>query len=835
MIRPAFQSRKGSILLVALCFVTVLGISLASYLAVCSRTMQISNRTAQTALSRQLAEMGLEEGLRAFNKNDWAGWTSGGVTVTWDTTTYASSKRAVATIAFPASQFGQGVTGSVKIRIDNYDGDQLGAAWSSTANYKIGNLVGYTDGNWYRAIADSLGKTPSTTTSTNMYWLQEQGLVSASMNWQTGTSYVVGNLVIANKAWYRCSSAHTASSTSQPPSGASWTSYWVAVPYLSADADLHYTNEAVLNYYQSWYRYLTATGWDGPLPSGSWSTTWRWAASTSYVVGNVVNTGNVWYRCKTANSDASFTASKWDTAATTATTAAAAWNWNSSLTYNLNDVVYSGSRWYRSLAMNNTNNTPSTSSAYWSTSPLLSRSWDAGSQYSQNDTVFYNGVWYLSLQNTNVNQNPSTQTSYWRSTAVAAYQWNATTTYSSGVYRSYGGVWYHSLSSSNTGKSPNNTTYWTPASTQSSGATMGATVIYAEGTINLAGSAATKTQLRTVVAPTPLFPNAVGASTNVTINGGGTVDSYDSSLGTYASQTPGYSAVLAAKGTTTPALTVTSTTVNGYAAAPSSSTSPYAPMWSFGGSAVLKGTSSGTGIDLTRVSRSPYVPQFDCLPGSSLSAAFAAGTFSSGTNIPAPGAADLTLNLGTPGAITPTIYNYNGNLRLQSGSTSYYRTINVNGPVILYVNGYLRASPGGSLIIADTGSAEIHFTNYLRSLATCGGFINRTKDPKKLTLIGDGNTSSVCYLFPFTDPAGLDSSFYGTIYLPNITGTGGLTVYTGVVIYGAISAQNVTFDAEATVHYDVSLRYATMSGVDQPYSITEWRELTDVVEAATMP
>ena len=37
-----------------------------------------------------------------------------------------------------------------------------------------------------------------------------------------------------------------------------------------------------------------------------------WAASTSYVVGDVVSrSGNV-YRCKTANSDAAFTASKWD-------------------------------------------------------------------------------------------------------------------------------------------------------------------------------------------------------------------------------------------------------------------------------------------------------------------------------------------------------------------------------------------------------------------------------------------------------------------------------------------------------------------------------------------
>jgi hypothetical protein len=37
------------------------------------------------------------------------------------------------------------------------------------------------------------------------------------------------------------------------------------------------------------------------------------------------------------------------------------------------------------------------------------------------------------------------------------------------------------------------------------------------------------------------------------------------------------------------------------------------------------------------------------------------------------------------------------------------------------------------------------------------------------------------------------------------------------------------------VHYDTSLRYTTFGGVDQPYSITEWRELTDPAEQVTLP
>jgi hypothetical protein len=62
-----------------------------------------------------------------------------------------------------------------------------------------------------------------------------------------------------------------------------------------------------------------------------------------------------------------------------------------------------------------------------------------------------------------------------------------------------------------------------------------------------------------------------------------------------------------------------------------------------------------------------------------------------------------------------------------------------------------------------------------------------------------------------------------------------LEIRTGVVIYGALSANEITFNSEANVHYDTSLRYATFTGVDQPYAISQWRELTNASELATMP
>ena len=542
---------------------------------------------------------------------------------------------------------------------------------------------------------------------------------------------------------------------------------------------------------------------------------WYYNSGTTYSAGDTVRSGTTWYRYiySTPSSGHAVTpGTYWNTAQSLAATAATAWSWTSSTTYQLNDAVYYSSRWYRSTAANNTNNTPSSSSAYWSVSPLLPRTWDSSRQYNSNDTVYYNGKWYLSRQNSNYNHTPPSAPtyidSYWASTDYTTWQWNSSTSYSVGAYRSYGGVWYKCLSSGSN-KSPNNSSYWTDSWSQGSGVTTGAPVIYSEGRATLPdGTATIKTQLRATIAPAPLFPNALAASSTLTINGGGTVDSYDSTIGAYnVGGNIGYSAVLAATGTTNPAVTVTSTTVNGYVAAPSATTSPFAPMWTSGGSAVLKGTSSGSGVDLTRVSRSPNVPQFDILsvPNYTLLPDYSSG-----------------LTIGTPGATTPTYYYTTGSVILDTVGES----ITIVGPVVLNIQGTLRTryNTTNKITITSTGSAEIHVSNNLRLDSGSGGIDNQTLDPKK------------CVIF-CTDTAGTENisfttqPFYGVVYMPYWD----LTVDPGVVIYGAISAKNITFSNEANLHYDTSLRYATFTGVDQPWAVTEWRELTDPNERAVLP
>jgi hypothetical protein len=445
-----------------------------------------------------------------------------------------------------------------------------------------------------------------------------------------------------------------------------------------------------------------------------------------------------------------------------------------------------------------------------------------GRHYAVDDMVTYGGIWYRCLTANN-GSNPVTSTANWGAATNAATHWNSTTAYTTASRVTYGNVWYRCILD-HTNIAPGNATYWTA---------MGAPVIYAEGTATLIReSVPLKTQLRANVAPAPLVPNAVAGTTTLTISGAGTVDSYDAQRGTYASQTPGFTAVLAAGQTTSNAATITNTRVRGYVAAPSASAAPHAPLVSFGGSAAVTGTLDGTTVEQTRISRSPYIPQFNLLPAN-LQTAMSAANFPRGTPIQA---VDLTttLSIGTPGGTTPSRYFYNGDLDL--GSAFACSTLNILGPVILYVNGYLRIQAGGMIDLKATSSLELH-CDHLRTDAGGHGFLNRTLDPTKLAVVVDNsratNLSTSTYLN--NGDSGINPDFYGVIYMPNTTATLGLEIRTGVSIFGAISAREVTFPAEANVHYDTTLRSTAIPGVERAFLLTDWRELTNPAERVTLP
>jgi hypothetical protein len=125
------KAQLGSVVLVALCLTMVLGIAVIGYVAVCARTMQMSNRSFCSINSGQLAEIGLEESLwslnqalQAFNNNSfygWPGWTlatvSGVPTATRQLTGFTTNR---------------GIAGVVNLQIANYNPQTYNAADPTT-------------------------------------------------------------------------------------------------------------------------------------------------------------------------------------------------------------------------------------------------------------------------------------------------------------------------------------------------------------------------------------------------------------------------------------------------------------------------------------------------------------------------------------------------------------------------------------------------------------------------------------------------------------------------------------------------------------------------------
>lgn len=329
------------------------------------------------------------------------------------------------------------------------------------------------------------------------------------------------------------------------------------------------------------------------------------------------------------------------------------------------------------------------------------------------------------------------------------------------------------------------------------------------GTTTLDDGTTTSRTVSSTSAKAPLFVNAVAATAartastgSVTFTSGGTVDSYDSSLGDYTSQTPTYSAVLSSSATAPSSATVglVNAQVKGYAA------SNYSGGPSYSTSATLRGPSTPltTKIDTARISSSPYQPTFSILTPSG-----------SGTTISSP-AAGTTLTLGAAGETTPRLY-YCSNIDMRAANTK----IQVNGPVQLVITGtgsfYVGLNGGDSttqIQIASTGSLEV-FTGGDIAIYK-GGISNATKDPKKCAIYGtytgtapDMNTST---------------AFYGVVYLPYAD----FKVISNNAIYGSLVANKVQFTGTApVVHYDLNLRTVASTdfrGLEQPFAVSSWRE-----------
>ncbi len=482
--------------------------------------------------------------------------------------------------------------------------------------------------------------------------------------------------------------------------------------------------------------------------------------------------------------------------------------------------------------------------------------WKSGKSYIQNDVVTFDGV---SIWNNAINYGAGTLIRYSSDSGVTWTSYrcilahlgqippNATYWLKVSDVADFR-AWYRFNKSSGVSKSPPDTDDWTLCTP----------IIYAEGTATPPAASDTeiKTQLKGTLSLAPLFPNAIAATSKVDLLSIGTVDSYNSdpncdaanSIKTaYNSATRSFSATVAG-GTK---VTVSGATIYGYVQAPSSTTPPYAPVFLVGGTAKLLGTSTGSGIDRSRVSRRPNVPQFAPSIWYS-STGFGPNDVVRDSNVPGKLYCNIAPSWPSPsGALSNTTYwkpnnttlsipdtinSVDGSMELRyvAGNLSLISPsdiITINTPTILDIQGDLTITQG-KIVITANGSAEIHFSGQLNiGHITSGGFDNQTFDPTKLLLVRVLSLSpSGGHIFNPRTP------FYGALYMPGCSVTmGDLFGASSPTIYGAVSAGYVSFPNNARVHYDTSLRMAAYHSIDTLYILREWRELTDPAEQIAFP
>ena len=108
-----FRSERGGLLITAMIFSAIIGVSIVSFIRLGRTTGQISNRGLYNNAAMNLAENGLEEAMYSINQmvagnaSAWTDWTTSG----------AGAQR-----KWTGTTFDQNATGQVRVYVDNYTG-----------------------------------------------------------------------------------------------------------------------------------------------------------------------------------------------------------------------------------------------------------------------------------------------------------------------------------------------------------------------------------------------------------------------------------------------------------------------------------------------------------------------------------------------------------------------------------------------------------------------------------------------------------------------------------------------------------------------------------------
>ena len=320
----------------------------------------------------------------------------------------------------------------------------------------------------------------------------------------------------------------------------------------------------------------------------------------------------------------------------------------------------------------------------------------------------------------------------------------------------------------------------------------GAPIVFAEGRVT-SSDGMTKKQIRLDLGRKGLFVNGLTAKDTIDFNGNNvSIDSYDSDLGTYASQRRRDNGSVASNAIVDGAVTPGNGDIFGYVA-----TGGGEP--SFGPKGTLRGwdTPSGVSIDKERIAYDFY-SEFENID-------HPVGDPAIDPIIPQDG------TIGNPSHTTPVNY-YAASF---ANTTSH--TLKIDGPVRLIIDGDW--SSKGSIEVTANGSVEL----YVRGNMDVGGngMVNLTNKPAKFVVFGT-NTTNLGQTIKIHGNGAIHASIYAPNAAVQMKGGG-----SGGEFMGAVVASTILMTGNANFHYDETLAtYAT----DSSYRIERWRELIDSEE-----
>ena len=167
-----------------------------------------------------------------------------------------------------------------------------------------------------------------------------------------------------------------------------------------------------------------------------------------------------------------------------------------------------------------------------------------------------------------------------------------------------------------------------------------------------------------------------------------------------------------------------------------------------------------------------------------------------------------------------------GNLQYTTLTTNSNSSLLVKGPCNLVITSAAQIksnstwtfdATNGPITIYALGSFE------LRSNATVA---TTSKDPSKLTLNLTGTHSADSSSSPKIDFSS-NSSFYGTVYAPNLS----VVISSNFELYGMIRSRWLELSSNSKIHFDEQLTNGNLD-VGQGYEVLGWRELEGQLEAS---